>query len=67
VEELYVFPEARRHGAGRAVAGDLLQWCTEARCVGVDASALPGSRAVKSFFEGQGFTARLLVMSRSLS
>jgi hypothetical protein len=32
--------------------------------VGIDAFALPGMRETKNFFEGSGFTARLLVMHR---
>jgi GNAT superfamily N-acetyltransferase len=66
IEELYVKPDARRSGLGSAIAAALLQWCQACGCTGVDAKALPGSRAVKSFFEGEGFTARLLVMHRAL-
>ena len=64
IEELYVKSEARRAGLGSAIAASLLEWCEARGCRGVDAKALPGSRAVKSFFEGEGFTARLLVMHR---
>jgi len=66
IDELYVLPDARRHGVGRALAASLLDWCQARGCIGVDASALPGSRAVKSFFENEGFTARVLVMHRRL-
>jgi GNAT superfamily N-acetyltransferase len=66
IEDLYVQPPARRAGAGRAIAALLVRWCGSEGCIGVDATALPGSRAVKSFFEGEGFTARLLVMHRPL-
>jgi ribosomal protein S18 acetylase RimI-like enzyme len=66
IEDLYVTPAARRGGAGRAMAELLLRWCSSEGCIGVDANALPGSRAVKSFFEGESFTARLLVMHRPL-
>lgn len=66
IEDLYVVPSARRCGAGRAMAELLVQWCSAEGCTGVDASALPGSRAVKSFFEEEGFKARLLVMHRPL-
>ena len=66
IEELYVLPEARRHGVGRAVVGVLLEWCSAMGCAGVDATALPGSRSVKSFFESGGFTARALIMHRAL-
>jgi ribosomal protein S18 acetylase RimI-like enzyme len=64
IGELYVVPEARRRGAGRAVVTSLLEWCRATGCAGVDASALPGSRAVKGFFENAGFTARALAMHR---
>jgi GNAT superfamily N-acetyltransferase len=66
IEELYVRPEARRRGAGRTLAVALAEWCKTKGCAGIDAKALPGSRSVKSFFEGQGFTARLLVMHHRL-
>jgi GNAT superfamily N-acetyltransferase len=67
IDDLYVAPGARRSGAGRAIANLLVEWCSSQGCTGVDANALPGSRAVKSFFEGEGFTARLLVMHRPLT
>jgi ribosomal protein S18 acetylase RimI-like enzyme len=66
VEDLYVDPLVRRHGVGRAMADHMVNWCVEQGCIGVDANALPGSRAVKSFFEAGRFTARLLVMHRPL-
>jgi GNAT superfamily N-acetyltransferase len=66
VQDLYVDPLVRRQGVGRAMADRIVSWCSEQRCVGVDANALPGSRAVKSFFEAGRFTARLLVMHRPL-
>jgi hypothetical protein len=49
------------------MAASLLDWCRSLGCIGVDSNALPGSRAVKSFFENEGFTARLLVMHRPLA
>jgi GNAT superfamily N-acetyltransferase len=66
IGELYVSPRARNQGVGHAMAATLVQWCEAEGCAGVDALALPGSRATKSFFEREGFTARLLVMHRSL-
>jgi GNAT superfamily N-acetyltransferase len=66
VEDLYVDPLMRRRGVGRAMADQMVIWCAEQGCIGVDANALPGSRAVKSFFEAGHFTARLLVMHRPL-
>lgn len=67
IDELYVEPQQRRQGAGRALARLLVDWCWAQGASGVDAKALPGDRAVKSFFEGEGFTARLLVMHRRVS
>jgi GNAT superfamily N-acetyltransferase len=66
VSELYVELASRRKGVGRAMAASVLEWCQAAGCNGVDALALPGSRATKSFFEAEGFVARLLVMHRPL-
>ena len=66
VEDLYVEPEARAVGVGECLVEVLLAWCSQRECVGVDAHALPGSRATKNFFEESGFTARLLVMHRAL-
>jgi ribosomal protein S18 acetylase RimI-like enzyme len=67
VQDLYVDPVVRRHGVGRAMADHMVSWCVGQGCIGVDANALPGSRAVKSFFEAGRFTARLLVMHRPLT
>jgi len=66
IDELYVEASSRRRGVGRALTKALLDWCLLQGCVGVDAPALPGDRAAKSFFENAGFTARLLVMHTSL-
>jgi ribosomal protein S18 acetylase RimI-like enzyme len=66
IEELYVEIEARHQGVGRAIAKVLVDWCRARGCAGVDALALPGNRAAKSFFEAEGFTARLIVMHRAL-
>ena len=47
-------------------------WTTSSRtaatheCIGIDATALPGHRATKNFFETHGFTARALAMHRRL-
>jgi GNAT superfamily N-acetyltransferase len=65
LDELFVLAEARRLGVGRALAGAGFAWCQAQGCTGVDANALPGNRAAKSFFESAGLTARLLVMHRS--
>jgi GNAT superfamily N-acetyltransferase len=67
VQDLYVVPLARRNGVGRAMADQMANWCALEGCIGIDASALPGSRAVKSFFEAEGYKARVLVMHRPLN
>jgi GNAT superfamily N-acetyltransferase len=67
VDGLYVEEEARQVGVGEALMEQVLAWATARGCTGVDAIALPGSRATKNFFEESGFTARLLVMHRRLA
>jgi ribosomal protein S18 acetylase RimI-like enzyme len=66
ITELHVLADARGIGVGEAVVAELLARASARGCVGVDAPALPGHRAAKNFFEGQGFTARLLTMHRPL-
>ena len=44
----------------------VLAWCTDHQCRGIDGFAFPGDRGAKSFFESAGFKARLLVMHRDL-
>jgi GNAT superfamily N-acetyltransferase len=67
VTELYVEPDAREVGVGEALVGMVLDWCREHGCEGVDATALPGHRAAKNFFEERGFVARSLTMYRGLA
>jgi GNAT superfamily N-acetyltransferase len=62
IDDLFVEPGARGVGVGEALMGELLEWGEEQGCGGLDTTALPGNRATKNFFEGSGFTARLLVM-----
>jgi GNAT superfamily N-acetyltransferase len=66
VDGLYVEPEARRVGVGRALLDDLVEWFATEGCGGVDVTALPGDRHSKNFLEGAGFKARLLTMHRPL-
>jgi GNAT superfamily N-acetyltransferase len=66
IDDLFVEPGARGVGVGEALMDRVLGWCASRGCAGVDAMALPGSRATKNFFEESGFTARLLVMHRRL-
>jgi len=62
IDVLFVEPGGRGVGVGEAVMAGLLGWCASAGCAGVDATALPGNREAKNFFEAAGFSARLLVM-----
>ena len=67
IGDLYVDEGARSVGVGEALMGELLEWFRAQGCAGVDATALPGNRATKNFFEESGFTARLLVMHHRLA
>jgi GNAT superfamily N-acetyltransferase len=66
VAALYVVPAARGVGVGEAMMERLLAWFARQGCRGVDAEALPGDRASKSFWEDAGFRARLITMHRDL-
>ncbi len=66
VDALYVAPPSRRAGVGEALISGLTGWFASSNCRGIDASALPGDRDTKNFFEGAGFKARLLTMHRPL-
>ncbi len=65
VTDIFVEEGARQVGLGELMLGDLMAWCEERKCIGMDAMALPGHRATKNFFEESGFTARQLVMHKS--
>jgi ribosomal protein S18 acetylase RimI-like enzyme len=65
VEVLYVEPQGRGIGVGEAVLDVMVTRFTALGCLGFDASALPGNREAKAFFETQGFVTRLLVMHRA--
>ena len=67
IECLYVEPEARGVGVGSALMAAALDWCRDQSCTEVDALALPGDRSSKQRYEGAGFTARLITLSRKLS
>jgi GNAT superfamily N-acetyltransferase len=67
IDAIFVEEGARGVGVGEALMGELLAWCRERGCFGVDAAALPGHRSTKNFFEGSGFTARLLLMHHRLA
>lgn len=66
VTELFVTPEARSVSVGEGLLEQLVGWCRDEGCAGIDAFALPGHRAAKNFFETAGFTARALLMHHQL-
>ena len=65
IDDIFVEEGARQVGLGELMIDDLMTWCEEHKCFGMDAMALPGHRATKNFFEESGFTARQLVMHHS--
>ncbi len=67
VEVMYVDPPAREVGVGESLLGAVVEWAGGLGATGVDVPVLPGMRASKSFLEGSGFVARLLVMHRQLN
>jgi GNAT superfamily N-acetyltransferase len=66
VDACYVEPDARCVGVGRALLDGLVAFFAGHACRGVDASALPGDRETKNFFEAAGFKARLLTLHRPM-
>jgi GNAT superfamily N-acetyltransferase len=66
IGDLFVEREARAVGVGESIAELIIEFCTAAGCIGIDAYALPGARETKNFFERSGFTARALVMHHKL-
>jgi ribosomal protein S18 acetylase RimI-like enzyme len=66
VDGCYVEPDARGVGVGRALLDDLVTFFMASACRGIDATALPGDRRTKNFFEAAGFKARLLTLHQSL-
>ena len=66
VEGRYVLPVLRGGGVGHGLLDALVEWFEASGCRSVDATALPGDRESKNFFEGMGFKARLITMNRSL-
>jgi GNAT superfamily N-acetyltransferase len=62
ITDLFVEEPAREVGVGETLVGALVEHCGTLGCIGVDATALPGHRAAKNFFEAHRFTARALTM-----
>ena len=66
IDELFVAEPARAVGVGEVLLAALVSWCRDAHCIGIDATALPGDRQAKNFFESAGFKARRLIMHTDL-
>ena len=67
ISDLWVEPAAREVGVGEALINEIIGWCKERGCIGIDSMALPGNRATKNFFETFGFKARLLTVHHPLN
>ena len=67
IEAIYVESEARACGIGERMLSVALDWFRAQACVGVEATALPGARATKNFFEEHGLKTRLLTVYCSLT
>lgn len=67
VSDVYVDPDARGVGIGELLIDEVIGWCRERGCRGVDALALPGNRETKNFFETAGLTARAIVVHKALT
>jgi GNAT superfamily N-acetyltransferase len=64
--ELWVEPGARGVGVGSCLLAAARSEATGRGCTGLDATALPGDRATKNFFEDHGMTARAIVVHGEL-
>lgn len=66
IDELFVAEPARAVGLGETLLHELVRWSRATGCSSIDATALPGDRQAKNFFESAGFKARRLVMHTDL-
>lgn len=66
IDAYFVESAARGVGVGASMLEWLKAWLVAKGCRAVDAPALPGDRATKSFFEAAGFKARLITMHSEL-
>ena len=66
IQIFYVLEGARGVGAGAAIMAELTAWAETKGCIGIDATALPGDRSTKNFFESHGMSARALTLFKQL-
>ena len=66
IQIFYVLEGARSVGAGAAIMAELAAWAEAKGCIGIDATALPGDRSTKNFFESHGMSARSLTLFKQL-
>ena len=66
LHELFVRPEARGIGVGRALVLALQQAARAAGSTSFESVVLPGMRASKNFFEAHGMVAQRIVVGRTL-
>ncbi len=67
VDELFVLAAARRVGVGTELLRSLTASAIGQGCDALAATALPGDRETKNFFESHGLTARRIIVGRTLS
>jgi GNAT superfamily N-acetyltransferase len=66
IDHLFVEAGARELGLGESLLAAATQWATDAGCIGIQATALPGAREAKNLFERAGLKARTIVVYRGL-
>jgi GNAT superfamily N-acetyltransferase len=62
IDDLFTEAPFREVGVGGAMMNDVVAFCRDRGCIGVDALALPGDRETKNFFESFGLKARALLV-----
>ncbi len=67
IEDCWVAPEARTRGIGASLVTAAAGWFAARGATAIDLQVLEHNQAARRFWEGQGFRARNVTMSRSLS
>lgn len=66
IDELFTSHGARAIGVGERLVDEVSAWAIVNGASGVSATALPGARETKNFFEGMGLKARAIIVHREL-